>query len=232
MRWLLTAEHAGQLVPEKWAYLFSNASEHLLSHRGYDPGTLSLTHLLSPFADGVAIYHYTRLLIEVNRSLGHTQLFSEITKPLLPEAKQQIIDAYYLQHWRSVEQQIRRWQVAGHTVYHIGIHSFTPELHGNVRTTDIGLLYDPAITIEKKMAEYWQKILQSFGLKVRKNYPYLGKTDGLITQMRRKFPDHYCGIELEINQKYVDDNQQFAATISDSIQQSFIRLKDQAIIKV
>ena len=41
-------------------------------------------------------------------------------------------------------------------------------------------------------------------LKVRRNYPYAGKSDGFTAYLRRRFPaDAYVGIELEINQKHV-----------------------------
>ena len=41
-------------------------------------------------------------------------------------------------------------------------------------------------------------------LRVRRNYPYAGKGDGLTSYLRQQFsPAAYVGIELEINQKIV-----------------------------
>ena len=41
-------------------------------------------------------------------------------------------------------------------------------------------------------------------LRVRRNYPYTGKSDGLTAYLRRRFDaDRYLGIELEINQAQV-----------------------------
>jgi hypothetical protein len=38
---------------------------------------------------------------------------------------------------------------------------------------------------------------------VRRNYPYVGYSDGLTTYLRTRFDDRqYSGIELEINQRY------------------------------
>jgi hypothetical protein len=38
-------------------------------------------------------------------------------------------------------------------------------------------------------------------LRVKKNYPYRGWTDGLTTTLRGKFPARrYVGIEIEVNQ--------------------------------
>jgi hypothetical protein len=41
------------------------------------------------------------------------------------------------------------------------------------------------------------------GLRVRRNYPYAGKGDGLTRILRRRFPPtRYAGIELELNQAF------------------------------
>ena len=89
---------------------------------------------------------------------------------------------------------------------HISSHSFTPELHGKVRNADIGLLYDPARKGEVQFCELWKKSLAVCApkLKVRRNYPYAGKGDGLTRHFRAQFsPAVYIGVELEINQRYV-----------------------------
>jgi hypothetical protein len=37
---------------------------------------------------------------------------------------------------------------------------------------------------------------------VRRNYPYLGRSDGLTTYLRRRFDrDRYVGVEIEVNQR-------------------------------
>src|SRR5690606_17137901 len=79
-----------------------------------------------------------------------------------------------------------------------------PKLHGKVRQTEIGLLYDPQRAREKRFCQAWRKslIAHSPDLRVRKNYPYLGTSDGFTTYLRTKFTDsQYAGIELEVNQK-------------------------------
>ena len=68
-KWLLTAEHAGHRVPPEWKHLFRDNPKILETHEGFDPGTFHLIQELTPLADAVIIYPYTRLLIEVNRSL-------------------------------------------------------------------------------------------------------------------------------------------------------------------
>lgn len=90
-------------------------------------------------------------------------------------------------------------------VIHLSSHSFTPELHGKVRDADIGLLYDPSRPGEVDLCERWKEAFRVCApdLKVRHNYPYAGKGDGLTAWFRwRLAPAAYVGIELEINQKH------------------------------
>ena len=74
---------------------------------------------------------------------------------------------------------------------------------GKVRKADIGLLYDPARKIEKDISSFLAELLHEnvMSLRVRRNYPYLGKSDGFTSFMRRKYSATlYAGIEIEMNQ--------------------------------
>ena len=206
---LLTCEHAGNRVPAAYKELFRGASAALASHRGWDPGSLDLARvfrrrLAAPLIDTQT----TRLLVEVNRSLGHPRLFSEFTSGLDLETKQEILDRYYHPHRRQVESWFAERVVSGGVAIQISLHTFTPELHGEVRTTDIGLLYDPRRPSEKRLCRHWQLAIQRADpeLRVRKNYPYRGNADGLTTHLRRQFDaESYLGIELEVNQCWLSD---------------------------
>jgi len=42
-------------------------------------------------------------------------------------------------------------------------------------------------------------------LRLRRNYPYQGRGDGLTASLRKRYPDEtYVGIELEVNQGLVE----------------------------
>jgi predicted N-formylglutamate amidohydrolase len=91
----------------------------------------------------------------------------------------------------------------GAAVLHVSVHTFTPELNGQARNADIGLLYDPARPREQQLCKQWRDALRDLrpDLRVRRNYPYLGKADGFTTHLRRLWTDEqYAGIELEVNQ--------------------------------
>lgn len=208
MNLFLTCEHAGNEIPEKYEEYFSKAGEVLETHRGYDPGALDLLKHLSPMAIFSQEYMISRLLIEPNRSLGHPQLFSEFTVQLPEAQKEELLREYYLPYRNFVEGRVADSISEGKEIVHISVHTFTPELNGELRDADIGLLYDPVRKAEEEFCQEFKNQIfrQNSDLKTRFNYPYLGVDDGFTTYLRQRFPDHYVGIELEVNQKYVQEN--------------------------
>jgi predicted N-formylglutamate amidohydrolase len=99
-------------------------------------------------------------------------------------------------------------------VIHVSSHSFTPALDGKVRRADVGLLYDPARQGEAALCARWKASLAVIApeVRVRRNYPYAGKGDGVTSALRRSHPrGAYIGIELEINQEIVLAGRRFAA---------------------
>ena len=108
----------------------------------------------------------------------------------------------------EVESTIRKFIESKQIVLHVSVHSFTPNLNGEERQCDIGLLYDSRKPEEKEFCKRLKYELSQIdnSLNVRFNYPYLGKADGFTTYLRKQFPKHYLGVELEINQKYAKDN--------------------------
>lgn len=208
MKLVLTCEHAGNRLPQEYKNLFQDAGEILNSHRGFDPGAHDLYCHLKKLASLERAHRESRLLIEVNRSLHHPALFSEFTRALTSEAKNQIIRTYYLPYRTEVENAISNYIKEGEEVLHLSIHSFTPVLNGNVRKADIGLLYDPTRKAEKDWCGDLKRELAQIdnSLRLRMNYPYRGSSDGFNTYLRKRFMANYIGIEIEVNQKYAYKN--------------------------
>lgn len=207
--WLLSCEHAGNDIPSAYQAVFKPETDQLQAHRGYDPGAFLLFRKWASQASWATYYPYTRLLIEVNRSVGHKALFSAYSNGLAPQEKQRLITHYYLAYRNTVENQIRKQLASGQQLIHVGVHSFTPVLNGEVRNADVGLLYDPANKLEKAAAGCWRSCIQETApeLKVRMNYPYLGKADGFTTYLRKKFSQNYAGIEFELNQQWANNQE-------------------------
>lgn len=204
---LITCEHGGNRVPVAYEALFRGHADRLASHRGYDPGALTLARELARSFHAPLIYAtVSRLVVDLNRSLGHPRLYSEVTRTLPRRERQAILTRHYLPYRLRVERWIEERIAAGQSVLHIASHSFTPVLAGEVRRADVGLLYDPARAGEKDFCLRWQNALRTRapGLAVRRNYPYTGRSDGLTAWLRRRFPaERYLGIELEVNQRLV-----------------------------
>lgn len=193
-------------MPARYGQIFSGHETLLESHRGYDPGALELARGIAGALGAPFLYSTTtRLLVELNRSLHHRDLFSKITKGLDEQERQWLIQNYYMPYRNRVEKAICDLCGTNRKVLHISVHSFTPVLRGDRRNADIGLLYDPRRKQEQRFCRVWAEQLRSEWpqLRVRMNYPYQGRADGMTTHLRQRFPIRaYAGIELEVNQKH------------------------------
>ncbi len=195
---IVSCEHGGNRVPPCFRKLFSEAL--LSTHRGYDPGALALARDLAA-ASAAPLFYSTisRLLVELNRPPGHPQVFSVA----FPEAtREALLRRYYFHYWKTVEARVAQ---ARGRVLHLSCHSFTPRLRGVRRTTDIGLLFDPARRLEARFAQAWLKALREHAprMRVRNNDPYPGTHPSLVQSLREKFgAKRYVGIQIEVNQRF------------------------------
>jgi len=205
MKCIISCEHASKIVPRKYRHIFLGQERVLESHQAYDPGAADLARKLSVRLKApVYLGSITRLLIDLNRSPTNRKTLNTSYSRDLPDGEREYLFCkYYLPYRETVEREIARFAAKGKSVLHISVHSFSPIKDGKVRKADIGLLYDSARESEKIICGYLASILQeqTQKLRVRKNYPYQGKTDGFTSFMRKKYPaEVYAGIEIEINQ--------------------------------
>ncbi|MEO8463751.1 MAG: N-formylglutamate amidohydrolase [Gammaproteobacteria bacterium] len=204
---LISCEHGGNRVPARYAPLFAGAAGVLDSHRGLDYGALEVARAfgrrlgVAPFAATT-----TRLVVDLNRSPYHRNVFSEYTRALDREERALAMAAHYWPYRNAVEGAVDYAVAMGLPVLHVSSHSFTPVLHGDVRNCDIGFLYDPARSAEARFIDAWHAAVCSAApqLVLRRNYPYRGTSDALVTHLRRRHRERvYAGVEIEVNQKYV-----------------------------
>ena len=204
--YLLTCEHGGNRIPAPYKHLFQGQEAVLASHRGLDIGALAVAKMLARRLKTPLIYAETsRLLIDLNRSLGHSQLFSEFSAGLTEAERRRVQERYYHPYREQVAGWIKQHAQRGLQVIHLSLHSFTPVLHGDVRQAELGYLYDPRRLRERQWAEAFQRATKaeapSHGWRIRRNYPYHGASDGLTTALRQRFSSlAYLGLELEMNQ--------------------------------
>lgn len=201
--YLVTCEHGGNEIPLEYRDLFAGQEDVLASHRGHDPGALELARELASTLSSESVFSTTsRLVVDLNRSLGHPRLFSDFTRRLPASERKRLVAEHHSPYRDRVEALVTTAVARGDRVVHLSSHSFVPVLHGSVRTADIGLLYDPSRPDEALLCAVWRQILSTLApdLRVRRNYPYRGYGDGLTTTLRRRFPPaSYLGIELEVN---------------------------------
>lgn len=179
----------------------------LASHRGYDAGALRMATALATALDAPLVTStVSRLVVDLNRSVGHRHHFSAFTRTLAKAERAAIVAAHYRPYRDQVEDRVGTIVARGRRTVHISAHSFTPVLDGHVRRADVGLLYDPARPGESALCARWKAALAAAApaLVVRRNYPYQGKCDGLTAHLRRRFSAAaYVGVELEVNQRIV-----------------------------
>ena len=205
---LFTVEHGDNKIPAEYAALFAGNESLLASHRGHDPGAGELavrfaTRFHAPYEHA----EISRLLVDQNRSIHNRKaIFSDFTRHFPKKEKEEILARYYWPYQHAVRNQIRGLFDQSDRVLHLAIHSFTPELHGQIRNCDIGLMYDPARHVERQFCVDWQTEISRLdgAIRVRRNYPYRGASDGIVQGMRRLFArDQYVGTQIEVNQKFV-----------------------------
>lgn len=208
---ILSCEHASGSVPARYSRCFASASAQraLASHRGLDIGALGVARAFRrAFRCPLFQASVTRLLVDTNRSPHHVRLHSEFSRSLPVSERALLLQTYYYPYRLELKNAVAAVVRSGRRAVHVSVHSFTPRLAGQVRTADIGLLYDPARAPEARLALRWREQLgwAAPALRVRRNYPYRGVADGLCTWLRTEFSARsYVGIELEMNQRFFLD---------------------------
>lgn len=207
---VITCEHASNAIPKEFDSLFKNHHEELETHTAWDIGAFQIFQY---FINHIDAFHQhgivSRLIIDLNRSLHNKTCFSKFTKNLSPEQKKSIINCYYNPFRQATLNEVEKIIQSKKRCFHLSIHSFTPVFDEKIRSTDIGLLYDPKHPIEKQFCSKWKKTLMKdlmFKFNIEMNKPYKGTSDGHITALRKMYkPTEYIGIEIEVNQKYLLD---------------------------
>lgn len=203
--YIVTCEHGGNRVPRELASRFRDWHALLASHRGYDAGALATARTLARVLGAPLVAStVSRLVADLNRSPGREFRGSPIMRAAPREVRAQANARYYAPYRAEVLRIVGDAIRAGARVVHVSSHSFTSALDGEVRRADVGLLYDAARIAERELCVRWQRALAERvpSLRVRRNYPYVGRSDGLTTFLRRRFDgDRYLGVEIEVNQR-------------------------------
>lgn len=202
---VVSCEHASNRIPACYRPLFSGARGALESHRGWDIGAASAARAIARrFRAPLFAARASRLLIDLNRSLHHRALFSQWTRSLPGDERMTIIERHYQPYRTALQAHLRACLERDESVLLVSVHSFTPVWQGVTRTADIGLLYDPRRRVERLLCADWKEALAVTApqLRVRRNYPYRGTSDGFSVALRRSLRSaRFACVELELNQE-------------------------------
>lgn len=226
-RYLVTCEHASPAIPPEWREKLEPYCATCETHRIWDPGALEIAnHLGNRLQAPVLPGEQTRLLVDLNRSVGHPRLFAPVLDDLPETVKTGILTKYYYPYRHRAVHLLEQWMTERTPVIHLSVHSFTPVLDGIPRKTDFGLLYDTNHRAERALAQIWINHLRNAApdLICRENHPYAGASDGHCTSLRRCHGRamNYLGFELEFNQglPLAEKAEAYAKWIFRTLQQS------------
>ncbi len=166
-RWLLTADHAGNAVPEALDAL-GVAPHDLADHIGLDIGIWGVTQRVATQLDAIAVGQaFSRLVIDCNRRPGTATSMPavsdgrDIPGNVGAQAEQRIAEIFEPYHL-AIAERLRPGTLLA------AMHSFTRVMGGARRVVDIGVIHGP----RPRLADGVLAALAGCGLRVERNEPY------------------------------------------------------------
>lgn len=207
-RIVLSCEHAAEHVPREWLHVLGSDVRWLGTHRAFDPGAADLARFLARrLRAPLQLAPVSRLLVDPNRDEHHEQVFGPAVRGCDARTKEALLQRYHRPYRDAVRARLRQQLAelpAGGRLLHLSVHSFTPRLRGVTRACELGIMYDPARSEEARLAEQWRKHWGELDsrLRVRRNYPYVGKSIYFQPRLRATLRDRrYLALQIEVSQK-------------------------------
>ncbi len=178
---LLVGDHASNRIPRQMHNL--GLDEDLLDqHIAYDIGTRKLINHLVEHLDAPAVLaNYSRLVVDLNRSLEDSSLMPEVSDNIVIPGNQGItaehrknrIHSFFTPYRQTIDQMLHAYRQRGITPALISIHSFTPEMAGFSRPWHCGVLWDKDPRIPVPLMRNLRA--HPDGFNIGDNEPYSGK---------------------------------------------------------
>ncbi len=207
-RFLLTADHAGCLIPRALGNLGLSAAERV-RHIAWDIGIAGVTRGLAAALDATAVLQtYSRLVIDCNRDPGVPSAFPQVSEATPVPGNAGLSEADKVARQTAVfdpyHAEIARLLAArqGRGTIYLAMHSFTPVYLGVAREVEIAVLYNRNPRASHLLAEL---LREETGLVVGENEPYQvsDETDyGVPVHAERGGLDY---VEIEIRQDLIQD---------------------------
>lgn len=222
---VLACDHAANRVPRALDGL-GLAEEHLQQHIAWDIGAGAVTRLLSERlrADAV-LAGYSRLVVDLNRSLDDTTAFPAVSDGVLvpgnlgldAEQRAQRAKALFKPYHEALSRTIRSRSGAGRVPVLVAIHSFTPKLHGVRRPWHVGILWDKDPRLPLPLLAELRRHPE---LRIGDNEPYSGRHPADFTIDHHAEPLGLAHVGIEIRQDLINDvsgQQRWAALLGDAL---------------
>ncbi len=231
---LLTADHAGRLIPRILGDLGLPEAERA-RHIAWDIGIGGVTRRLSEALDATAILqNYSRLVVDCNRQPGVASAFPQLSEAtpvpgnaaLDKVAKAARLAAIFDPYHGAIHRVIA---ARPRTVY-VAMHSFTPVYLGQARSMDIAVLYNRNPRLSRELAAL---LRAEGGLEVAENAPYRvsDETDyGVPVHAERGGLDY---VEIEIRQDLIAEaagQEQWAERLARLLPAALSRLDDGGVM--
>ena len=175
---VFSVEHASNHIPDHLNNL--GLSQDLLeNHIAWDIGAKALALELSNRIGGRAIFSgFSRLLIDPNRRAEQIGFIPEVSDGILIPGNQNLtevdvnhrVDAFYTPYHHALQKTIKGYLDVKVRPLVIGIHSFTPEMEGQMRPWQIGFMWDKDDRLAKALIPTFEKAEKTIG----HNDPYGG----------------------------------------------------------
>jgi predicted N-formylglutamate amidohydrolase len=204
-RLILSCEHASNRLPEP--YRWPDEDRRLAdTHWAYDIGATALGHaLVSQMGAVLVSTRFSRLLVDANRDLAAPTLFREQADGLLIRLNASLEPA---EKGRRIERFFRPYHRAFRAVVAdnpgidlLALHTFTPNYEGELRTVELGVLFDTqealAVSIAARLAHS--------GYRVALNEPWTGKGGLMWSAEHHALALGRRAIEVELRQDIAAD---------------------------
>lgn len=225
---VLTCEHAASAVPDGLETTDTDR-KWLKTHWGWDIGIFDVTRALAEIEGApVVASRYSRLLCDVNRHPEQRGLVRTHIKDD-PISFNQNLDqrdvyrrlaTYHAPYHRLVDECLTRQVELNRNVKLISMHSFTPELDGEVRDMEIGVLFHDG---QDDYADHMADAFRAEGFSTALNEPYSGKNNMIYSVRRHGLAHDIRHLELEIRNDLIDTPDK-AADMAESVAAALHRM--------
>lgn len=221
---LLAGDHVSNAIPQTLDSLGLDEAA-LEQHIAYDIGTRKLIHHLSEHLDAPAVLAgYSRLVVDLNRSLEDPSLMPEVSDDIdIPgnqnmsaEHRSQRIHDFYTPYRKAIDTILHRFKEQGVMPAFISIHSFTPQMAGFLRPWHAGILWDKDPRIPLPLMQNLRA--HPGGFNIGDNEPYSGKHPADYTIDHHAEAAGLPHVSIEIRQDLVntEEGAERWATILDN----------------